>query len=302
LPPESEDYLLPPSIVDAAEDLSSLLTVAANHPHASLPRPDRLSSVRRNLIARWESDLRYVLRADEVPEVHLEEGRAPGFIHPLGGSPIPEEHLPWYRFAAACALYDVPLKEAPEFADYGGLPVRVLDFLSERQLWQREMKATEQRMLDEMVRDKAWEMRSEFGELDRRQAEYEVLNRFGHEMRERLDEWRKGRELEVEREEVPDSLRRYYVAYDPDEDTDKDMLRTLQIIRAEAGLESKGGGNRDQGILLQVMIARLLEEPGWDAEALAKSLHLSKSRVDHLANEGREFMEANLDRAASLRC
>jgi hypothetical protein len=290
LPPESEDFLLPPSIAEGAEDLSSLLAAAANHPHVLLSRPDRLSSVRRSLIARWESDLRYVLHADEVPDVHLEEGRTPGFVHPLGGSPIPEEQLPWYRFAAACVLYDVPLEEAPEFANYGGLPVRVLDFLSERQLWQREMRAAEKRMLDEMVWDKAWEMRSEFGELDRRRAEYEVLCRFGHEMRERLDEWRNARELEIKRDGVHNPPRRYHIVYDPYENTDKDVQRTLQVIRTEAGLGSKGRGNKDQGILLPVMIARLLEQPGWDAEALAKSLDLSKSRVDHVANEGRKIL------------
>lgn len=325
LPPESETLLLPPGVVETAS-AADLRAVINGHPLAGLPassegsRPLGSASLRAVIIDRWQADLRYVLRAGDLPDEHLRQRRGPYDVHPLGGSPIPRGQLPWYRFAGTIVLYVVPLGEASVFARYGGLPatrgdgagsesatVPTLDFWSERELRRREIRAAQPLWLDQMVLEKLWEFRAELGGLDLEQAKREVLFRFGGVFRERLEaraeqlegEPRHGFEESPgtdagEHEPTPDERRRlrsYHVAFDPTEDTDDDVKRTVRAIRADAGFGEKGGGNTERGDLQSVEFALLLEEPGMTAGLLALSAGLSEKRVKEIAKEGREILE-----------
>jgi hypothetical protein len=168
LPPESEDILLPP-ILDEPGDLSKLHSIWSSHPllrplASGWSRdPGKLKTWRSdwgtaylNLKHRWQSDLVYVLQRG-IPEKYLEE--RPPYV---GNPPLPQQQLPWYRFAAACVLYDPPRNEnLPTFALYGGLPTLpgvgfkgeepLLGVLTERQLLEQVIEAEQQHALCEMV-------------------------------------------------------------------------------------------------------------------------------------------------------
>ncbi len=222
LPPESEDILLPPVLVEPG-DLSELHVMWSKHPllrplSSGWKRPpSNLKTWRTdwdtaclNLRARWQSDLLYVLQHG-VPERYLEE-RPPH----VGNPPLSEPLLPWYRFAAVCVLYNPPRNEKlPMFALYGGLPMLpgegtegeepILGVLTERQLIEQAVEAEQWHALSEMVAKRLWEHRSQLGNLDYHQANLEVLRRFGTEMHQELKQLREDREFEM-KHNLPDRL------------------------------------------------------------------------------------------------
>jgi hypothetical protein len=197
--------------------------------------------------------------------------------------------LPWYFFAAAGVLYDPPLEEAPVFADYGEPPqlgqerAHTSSVLSELELRQRRIDLMVEHRIDNWISGKAWELRSELGELAFREATHEILRRFSKEIKGERDRLRA--EL-YEREMDPDPPFRYYLEFDPAETTNNEILNLLPEIRAEEGPAQKAG-RKPQDDLLPVMCARLLEKPGWTPELLAVQLGKSAKRVVELAKEGK---------------
>jgi len=244
-----------------------------------------------NLRAGWLLDLGNVLRCG-VPERYIDEEASPY----IGWPPPQERWLPWYRFAAACALYNPPPEEASVFADYGGLPLLPAkgkkdeptpSVLTEQHLREGTIDLRAQNALEKMISEKAWELRSELEDLDFHQARRQVWNRFQDEFEAALkrlrQEWYQ-REIELD---PPPHY--YYVKFDPLESTNKEVLNALKAIRAKEGYTSKGGREPNDE-LLPVTCALLLGEPGRSAEQLANQLGLSIRRVQALAKEGREFL------------
>ena len=168
LPPESEDVLLPPNIGESS---------SSEEQHESWLKAK----------ARWMEDLHYMLRRS-VPEKYVNSKFT---LYPAGPRD-PERWLPWYRFAAACVLYNPPLSEdLPAFAEYGGLlrlagentnEKPVLGVLDSRRL------RTEEIVLELEMREKEaayrlmWEHREEFAGLDFHDAWHEVYQRYGVEL------------------------------------------------------------------------------------------------------------------------
>jgi hypothetical protein len=86
------------------------------------------------------------------------------------------------------------------------------------------------------------------------------------------------------REEESDHPR-YYLQYDPEEDTRKGVDRVVKAINESQGPAQKAG-RKPQGDLLRAMCAFLLGKPGWSSELLADRLQMSAKRVRELAREG----------------
>jgi hypothetical protein len=215
LPPESDDILYPESVGEAPESIEEY-TAWLN---------DR---------RRWQSDLLWVLLRG-VPEEYLGEKSAPFVVSP----PVPARRLPWLRFASALVLCDVPVEEAPVFADYGGLPTfpqrgeeAVLDVYTERELRDRAIVAEQRQAWDEMVFDKMWESKDELVGLSAREARNKVLRLFGAEMEKELEQLREAREEELE----CDPTLPYYIRYDPKQHSYLDLTDTARAIRAVARL------------------------------------------------------------------
>ena len=295
LPPASEDILYPPSVPSQRPPRSMEYILRPDIPNTYMGEPGDLEEYEDwvNLRANWLMDLGDVLRRG-VPERYLDE-EAPPY---MGWPPPQERWLPWYRFAAACVLYNPPLdlEEASLFADYGGLPLlpgkETKDeptpaILTEQALRAGTIDLRVQNAIDTMIFEKAWELRSELGDLDFRQARRQILNRFQGEIevaRNRLtQEWYQ-REIEL------DPPRKYYVEFDPLKTTDKEVLNAVRAIRAKEGYTSKGGREPNDE-LLPVMCCVLLERPGRTPEQLANQLGLSTKRVQKLAEEGRKFLQ-----------
>ena len=140
------------------------------------------------------------------------------------------------RFAAACALYDIPLnspEEAPLFADYGGLPGQypepILRAWSGRELWERKM---ERRIWDEQkefIIKKILEKHS----LDYYSEMRDVYERHGVELEEEIPK-RIREECELAMEHSPP--RHYRVEFIPGKHTDTDLSNTRRALEKQAGV------------------------------------------------------------------
>lgn len=302
LPPESDDILHPPGLPAREPPRPEEYILPPDIPNPYTGEPGKLEEYESWSYdkKRWLSDLDDVLLRF-VPERYLEEGR------PYAGWPPSQERwLPWYRFVAGCVLYDPPVEEAPAFADYGGIPLSSGEgtkaeptpavpeptpaVLSERGLREAQIDLQLRNIVARKVFERVWELRSELGDLDFRQAWSEVDARFHDEWEEEYNRVR--REL-YEREILLASQDRCYVEFVPGETGDREVLKALGAIRARAEEESKGGQKRDDD-LRPVMCAKLLKKPGWTAEVLAARSQpkLSENRVNELAREGEKFLDA----------
>jgi hypothetical protein len=294
LPPESEDVLLPPNI-EQAEDLAGLHAAAANHPllsppTAMLPSPDDIDSVRSNLILRWQLDLRHILFAAEEFQKHLEEEPCGPFVsHPLGGTVIPQEHLPWYRFVSACVRYDVPPEEAPAFADYGGLPGQsaepTLMVRSDRELREREMERWIWEQQEKFILEKIFEKHS----LNYYSEMREVMNRFYAEIEEEIPKQIR-EEFELDMEHNPP--RHYRIEFIPGKHTDTDLKNAREEIDERAGVETRRGNKAEtpRDNLLPVWCAAL-QARGWSLYSICESVDRSMRTVEDEVKEGRRLLD-----------
>lgn len=112
-----------------------------------------------------------------------------------------------------------------------------------------------------------------------------MRSRYQRELEARND-WLKWQWYEREVEFDPP---RYYLTYDPKEDTKKDLDRIVNAINEKDGTAQKAG-RKPHDALLPVMCAVLLEEPGWSPELLADQLRMSAKRVRELAKEGQVLL------------
>ncbi len=293
IPRKSEDILLLPPNIKESEDLSSLHAAAAHHPRLSppgaiLPRPDCLDSVRSNLILQWEVDLRSILLDGGVSEGYLTECRGTPIEHPLGGRPIPQEHLPWYRFAAACVRYNVPLEEAPSFADYGGLPGQpsepILRAWSGRELREREMESRIWDEQEKFIIRKIFEKHS----LDYYSEMRDVMNRFLVEIEEEIPK-RIREEHELDMEYSPP--RHYHIEYIPGKHTDKDLKNTRAEIEKQVGVDTSRGPKLEtpKDNLKSVWCA-ILAAQGWSIHSISGSLDRSIKTVEIEVEEGNKLL------------
>ncbi len=240
LPPESEDILLPPCL-GGARDLSELHAVWAHHPDLPPlmggPRDDPASYTvwvsnwdiaYSNLKRHWELDLKLVLNAG-VPEKYLKESPPR-----IGSPPLSEALVPWYRFAAACVLYNPPGEALPAFAEYGGRAIPGV--LTRYELQEQRVQRAVCDAIDAAVFEKAWELRGELPD-DLNRAKAEVHRRFLDELVTEEDQVREELELHFEEHPTPP----YYVAFDPKENTNKTVEKKLSAIRAKEGLTPPGG-------------------------------------------------------------
>lgn len=236
LPSEAKDILLPPGLGKPG-DLSELHAMWANHPllpplaggvsgdpSSCIVWPSEVSTTRRNLKRRWEADLREALRSGGVSEEYLKDRVA-----------ISEDELPLYRFASACVLHEPPDASMMAFSNYGGTPP-IKGWLTERQLKEQQMMAVIGDALDEMVSKEMWERRWELPD-DYSQAKYEILERSSLEMQAEEDRIREDYRFEMEH----NPPRRYYIEYDPAEDSNDDVLKKAGAIRVESGCAPRGG-------------------------------------------------------------
>lgn len=269
LPPESEDVLLPPGVGEP------------NHSRAGY-------TAYLNAKRRWLGDLRRVLLRGGVSESYVEDQDA----HHTGNPPVPSRLLPAYRFAAACVLFDPPHSERlPDFAEYGG-PQRSSDqhgaarLLTEQELGLRALPGEEQRALEEMVGQKMWELRSELGGLEYRQARLEVLRRFHAQMRRELERLREDREQEIE-EGSPEGV---YVEL-AEGATVKEMRRTVE--EAAAHLEGRPTvGRRRRDPLIATTCAVLKDECGWSYRQIADHFDwIDETAVSKYLKDGRRILQ-----------
>jgi hypothetical protein len=293
LPPASEDILYPPSVLPQRPPRPMQYILPPDTPNPYIGEPGGLEEYENwlNLRADWLFDLGNVLRCG-VPERYIDEEALPY----MGWPPPQERWLHWYRFAAACVLYNPPPEEASVFADYGGLPLLpgketkdepTPSVLTEQHLREGTIDLRVQNALEKMISEKAWELRSELGDLDFHQARRQVWNRFQVEFEAALNQLRQEwyqREIEL------DPACYYYVKFDPLETTDKEVLNAIKTIRAKEGYTSEGGREPNDE-LLPVTCALLLGEPEWSAEQLANQLGLSIKRVQGLARDGQKFLQ-----------
>ncbi len=301
LPPESEDVLLPP-LLDGQRDLSELHAMWSTHPllrplASGWRRPPKKLKTWRsdrdtaclNLKDRWYSDLLHILQYG-VPEKYLED-RPPH----AGNPPLSRWLLPWYRFAAACVLYNPPRNEKlPVFALYGGLPKLLggpkgegpaLGVLTERKLREWAIGAEEQRALDEMIAKRLWGLRLQLGDLDYHQATIEVLRRCGAELVQELKRLREEREFDMELS-LPD---RYYVELDEGA-TIEERRKTIEAIAGyQKGRPSVGRRRRDR--ITAVTVAILKDEHGWTQKEIADLYGWKdETLVSKYAKDGRDYL------------
>jgi hypothetical protein len=302
LPRESKDILLPPSL-DEPGDLSELRMMWSTHPllrplaSGWRRHPNKLKTWRSdwgtaylNLKDRWQSDLFYVLQCG-VPEKYLKE--RPPYV---GNPPLSQQLLPWYRFAAACVLYNPPRNEKlPTFALYGGLPTlpgegttgesSIPGVLTERHLQEQAFEAEQQRALDGMIGEKLWELRSELGNLDYHQAQLEVLRRYGPEMVHELKRLKEDYKFNTKRKPP----QRYYVELDEGA-TIAERRKTLEALAAhQKGRPSVGRRQRDQ---IRVVTATLLkDELDWSQREIARLFGWNdETLVSKYTKDGRDFL------------
>nr|MDP9481373.1 hypothetical protein [Actinomycetota bacterium] len=288
LPPDSDDLLYPPSVPTRRPPRPKEYIYPPDVPNPHMGEPGDLEQYEEWLRLRteWDFDLGDVFRRG-VPSRYVGEDSSS-----YRGWPAHEgRSLAWYRFTAACVLYQPPVEEAPVFAEYGGMPLLperrdgdepVPDVLTERELREGAVDLEVQIAMERKVSEKTWELRREIGHLDFRQARREVWKRHRSEFvneHNRLS-WEK-----YEREVESDPPRQYYIAVDPETTAEKDVLNALRKVREKEMPASKGGRISDD-ILLPVMIAVLLKQPGRTAPELADQLNLSAKRVREIEAEG----------------
>jgi hypothetical protein len=291
LPPDSEDILYPPH-TPAQHPLRPLAFILSlNRPiaHVVIPGDQEQYTPWPYDRVSWESDL-CALLLHSVPERYL-AAKSP----PYTGSLSSRKRLsPWLQFASACVLYDPPPEQAPAFAAYGGLPLvpgeetgdePIPGVLIEDDLRQGEIDLRVQNAINNEISEKAWELHSKLGERYFEGAISTVRSLYQRELEAR-QHWLKCEWYEPEAELDPP---RYYITFDPIEDTRKDVDRVLKAINEKLGLAQKAG-RKPQDNLVLVMCAILLEKPGWSAGLLADQLRMSAKRVRELAKEGQALL------------
>jgi hypothetical protein len=287
LPPDSEGILRPPQTPAQQPPGPSAFILPSNRVQVYIVNPGDQQQYTARPYDRgtWESEL-YDVLLRSVPEMYL-QAKPPPYT---GGPCPPERLLPWLRFAAACVLYDPPLEQAPAFADYGGLPLLPGDetadesipgVLIEHNLREGEVDLRVHNDINYEISEKVWELRSKLGEGDFEGAMSIVRSRYHNELEERKGLLKSGwYKLEAETDHP-----RYYVPFDPTEDTKKDVNHVVKAINEKQGPAQKAG-RKPQDDLLPVMCAALLEKAAWSPELLADQLRISAKRVRELAKEG----------------
>ena len=275
LPPESADVLLPESVGtpgDSTKEYTAWL----------------------NRKRRWHGSLRYVLAPTEVERYLGEEGPP---YNTADSPPLPLKWLPWYRFAAACVLYDPPKsEELPKFAKYGGRPALLGDpdgaepafgLLSSHDLLKHDMGYAMREAADEYVNRKVWELRGELAGLDFAAARQEVYRRFGPEI-ERAAE-RVGAQYRdmIDAEDPPT----YYVEVDPSANANE-RRAAVEAVAARVGSETKDG-RPPRDPLKALTIAILKDDRGWKQGKIAEHYGwVSVTHVDKWVREGQKIKGA----------
>jgi hypothetical protein len=241
-----------------------------------------------NLSRKWESDLHSLLLAGNLPEELLE--KRPPYV---GRPPISKGCLPWYRFASACALYDVPRsEEAVKFADYGGLPgvqtgeimgEPTLPVLSSRELLEQRIDRLVVDTQEAMIFRRMWELRAELDGLDYDAAKREVVHRLWAELKEAERALREDHRLQTEYDPEPPF---YYIKFVPSEDTQQALLATRGALSDLEGVSRRSGRKpQDDDVLLPRLCAVLLSE-GYPRELVAQWAGLSSKRVEEITVKG----------------
>jgi hypothetical protein len=156
--------------------------------------------------------------------------------------------------------------------------------LIEHDLREGEVDLRVQNDINYEISEKAWELRSKLGEVDFEGAMSTVRSLYRRELEERQALLKRAW-YKLEAETDPP---RYYVPFDPTEDTKKDVDRVVKAINEKQG-PAKKAGRKPQDDLLPAMCALLLEKPGWSPELLANQLGLSAKRVGELARKGQSL-------------
>lgn len=227
----------------------------------------------------WYESIRDVLTAAGV-EKYLLYGAEPRMA---GNPPLPESWLPWYRFGAACILYDPPRSpDLPKFAEYGGL-VLPTQFFTSHDLLCREMEHEISRAMQEHIFRRMWELRSELREQDYEAASREVLRRYEQELRGIEERTRAQYEDMIELDEQPPT---YYVELDP-QATQDERRKTVEI--ATARLETEATPGRSRRSPLAAYTAHILhDELGWTYEEIASRYGWKDyTRVSKYVGDGR---------------
>jgi hypothetical protein len=272
LPAPDEDVLLPP-VLSGPSDLADLRAAWSHHPDLSAGPPEDVDWVVRQLEQQWQRDLNHALLLGGVPERYLEKPSP----H-VGYPPTSTRILSWLRFAAACVLCEVPPEQAEAFAEVGGVPSligdvdgeSILGVIGPREQQERSIAAAVHEADDEFLQKKLWEHRSELPD-DRGSVKREVRQRYGDELRKVDEQAREDEECWLEL----NPPRNYLIEFDPREDTLLDIGRTVGAVLAESGVNPSAHGDLSQGDLLYIMIARLLDEPGWTKDRVAAELGFS---------------------------
>ncbi|MCA1717036.1 MAG: hypothetical protein LC781_09400 [Actinobacteria bacterium] len=197
-----------------------------------------------------------------VPEGYLED-RPPHH----GSPPFSEYRLSWYRFAAACVLYNPPVEEDLwPLVEYGGFPLLsgeagareqpVLGVVWGQELKERQMQRAISREYDEMVVEKMWELYPEVGESDFEAAKRQFFQRYlneagkiGEEAERRVREWHDfGTTSEHKRIEL-----------DLETVTSEEVERMLEVVRAREGHNPQGGPPFVRSRVFKVQCAVLLD-------------------------------------------
>jgi hypothetical protein len=287
LPPDSEDVLYPRQTPTPRPPRSSTFILPLNRPKAYVVSPGDHERYTPRLYQRgsWESELCDLL-LHSVPGRYL-EAKPPPYTGRVAAWKPPSA---WLRFAAACVLFDPPPEQAPAFADYGGLPLvpgeeaedePVPGVLIEHELREGEIGLRVQNAIDYEISEKAWELHSKLGERHFAGAIGTVRRRYQRELEAEQDRL-KWAWYEPEAELDPP---RYYIPFDPNEDTRKDVGRAVNAINEKEGSARKAG-RKPQDDLPRAMCAVLMKKPGWSPELLADRLQKSAKRVRELAREG----------------
>jgi hypothetical protein len=289
LPGPNEDILRPP-ILSTPTHLANLYAGWSHHPHLPPGPPTHELSVVRNLERQWQNDLLHALLCGGVPETYL-DGPSPHAGYP----PTSTRRLPWLQFAAACVLCDVPVLEAPRLAEVGAVPSlrgdvdgeTILGVIGPQEQRERvaEVEAAGQEAYDKTFVRRLWELRSELGD-DLGKAKREVMKRFGEELQKERDLAREDMERWLEL----NPPRHYLIEFDPEVDMPADIEETINAVLEECGIDPQAHGNLPQGDLLYIMIARLLEEPDWTVDLVAREFDLKTSTVTTYRKKGKKLL------------